>query len=68
MYEVPPARPWAPVPTDRRRELELAEQAAVYLATQRLDRRAVVRCLIDEFEVDRATAEALADLQALPAS
>jgi hypothetical protein len=44
--------------------MALAEGAARYLTRQGLDHQAIVRCLVDEFELDRATAEALADLAA----
>jgi hypothetical protein len=45
-------------------ELAFAERAALYLEKQGLDHQAVVQCLIDELELDLATAEALADLAA----
>jgi hypothetical protein len=49
---------------DRRHELALAQRAVTYLATQGLDRRAVIACLINEFDLDDATAEELASLAA----
>ena len=52
------------IPDDPERELALAERAAEYLDKQGLDHLAVVRCLIEEFELDVQTAEALADLAA----
>ena len=52
------------VPDDLEREMALAERAAEYLDKQGLDHLAVVRCLIQEFELDIETAEALADLAA----
>ena len=51
-------------PDDHERELALAERAAEYLDKQGLDHLAVVRCLVEEFELDVQTAEALADLAA----
>ena len=52
------------IPDDLEREMALAERAAEYLDKQGLDHLAVVRCLIEEFELDNETAEALADLAA----
>ena len=52
------------IPDDEARELALAERAAEYLEKQGLDHLAVVRCLIEEFELDVETAEALADIAA----
>jgi hypothetical protein len=49
---------------DHSEELAFAERAAVYLDKQGLDHRAVVKCLIEEFELDRETAEAVASLAA----
>ena len=49
---------------DRQHELELARGAVTYLATKGLDRRAVVACLVDEFDLDDATAQELASLAA----
>jgi hypothetical protein len=49
---------------DRQHELELAQRAVTYLATQGLERRAVIACLVDEFDLDEATAEELASLAA----
>lgn len=51
-------------PADRSEDLAFAERAAVYLDKQGLDHRAVVKCLIEEFELDRETAEAVASLAA----
>lgn len=63
MYEVPTIT--KPMPRqDRAQDLALAERAARYLEQQGLERNAVVQCLIDEFELDRETAEALAGLAA----
>ena len=45
-------------------DLAFAERAAVYLDKKGLNHRAVVQCLIDEFELDRDTAEAVASLAA----
>ena len=45
-------------------DLAFAERAALYLDKQGLDHRAVVKCLIEELELDRATAEAVASLAA----
>ena len=52
------------IPEDPEREMALAERAAEYLDKQGLDHLAVVRCLVEEFELDVDTAEALADLAA----
>ena len=49
---------------DRSEDLAFAERAAVYLDKQGLDHGAVVKCLIEEFELDRETAEAVASLAA----
>lgn len=63
MWEVPTIA--KPTPRqDRAQDLALAEGAARYLERQGLERKAVVQCLIDEFELDRETAEALAELAA----
>lgn len=45
-------------------DLSFARRAAVYLDKQGLDEGAIVRCLMDEFELDRVTAEAVASLAA----
>jgi len=45
-------------------DLAFAERAAIYLDKKGLDHLAVVQCLIDEFELDRETAEAVASLAA----
>jgi hypothetical protein len=49
---------------DRFEDLAFAGRAALYLDKQGLDHRAVVKCLIEEFELDRETAEAVASLAA----
>ena len=49
---------------DRSEDLAFAERAALYLDKQGLDHRAVVKCLIEELELDRETAEAVASLAA----
>ena len=56
--------PWAEPAVDPADELAFAERAAIYLERQGLDHLAVVRCLIDEFKLDRETAEAVAELAA----
>ena len=48
----------------RNRDLELAGRAVTYLERQGLDEEAVIRCLIQEFELDRETAKAVAALAA----
>jgi hypothetical protein len=45
-------------------ELAFARRAAVYLDRQGLDEDAIVRCLMDEFDLDKVTAEAVASLAA----
>ena len=45
-------------------DLAFAGRAAMYLEKKGLDHRAVVQCLIDEFELDRGTAEAIASMAA----
>ena len=57
-------RPMVSLEEDRQHDLELAERAVTYLRTQGLDRRAVIACLIDEFDMDIATARELATLAA----
>ena len=52
------------IPDDQQREMALAERAAEYLDKQGFDHLAVVRCLVEEFELDVETAEARADLAA----
>lgn len=52
------------IPIDRAHDLAFAERAALYLEKQGLDHEAVVRCLVDELELDRKTAEAVAALAA----
>ncbi|MEX1004512.1 MAG: hypothetical protein WD990_03980 [Acidimicrobiia bacterium] len=49
---------------DRQHELEFAQRAVTYLETQGLDRPAVIACLVDEFDLDTATARELANLAA----
>jgi hypothetical protein len=56
----PPSR----IPAYRSEDLAFAGRAALYLDKQGLDHRAVVKCLIEEFELDRETAEAVASLAA----
>ncbi|MEX0946845.1 MAG: hypothetical protein WD651_13185 [Acidimicrobiia bacterium] len=45
-------------------DIAFARRAAVYLDRQGLDEQAIVQCLMDEFELDQATAEAVASLAA----
>jgi len=45
-------------------ELQFASRAVLYLEKQGLDEEAVIKCLIEELELDRDTAEALAKLAA----
>lgn len=45
-------------------DLAFAGRAAIYLDKQGLDHQAVLQCLIEEFELDRETAEAVASLAA----
>ena len=52
------------VPVDHSEDLAFAGRAALYLEKQGLDHRAVVKCLIEELELDRETAEAVASLAA----
>lgn len=54
----------SPTQPDRSEDLAFAGRAAVYLDKHGLDHRAVVKCLIEEFDLDRATAEAVASLAA----
>lgn len=49
---------------NRTRELAFAGRTALYLEKQGLDQEAVIQCLIDELELDRETAKALATLAA----
>ena len=58
------AMPLLEVPVTPADELAFAERSALYLEKQGLNHQAVVQCLIDELELDLATAEALADLAA----
>jgi hypothetical protein len=53
-------RQWAVVPPDPSRERLLAERAVPYLKGQGLDDQAVIQCLVEEFEIDLETAEAVA--------
>ena len=53
-----------PETNERLADLSFAGRAAIYLEKQGLDSEAVVRCLMTEFDLDRETAEALADLAA----
>lgn len=50
-----------PLTRDPDLDMALAEGAAVYLTRQGLDHEAIVRCLIDEFELHRMTAHTLAE-------
>ena len=45
-------------------DVEFAERAAIYLGKQGLDGNAIVRCLMEELDMDRDTAEAVASLAA----
>lgn len=45
-------------------DIAFARRAAVYLDRQGLDEYAIVQCLMEEFELDRSTAEAVASLAA----
>lgn len=45
-------------------DLAFAGRAALYLDRKGLDHLAVVQCLINEFQLDRETAEAVASLAA----
>jgi hypothetical protein len=45
-------------------DLAFARRAAVYLDRQGLDEKSIVRCLMDEFDLDQLTAEAVASLAA----
>jgi hypothetical protein len=45
-------------------DMAFARRAAVYLDRQGLDEQAIVQCLMDEFELDQTTAEAVASLAA----
>ncbi|HUO46131.1 MAG TPA: hypothetical protein VM470_04805 [Acidimicrobiia bacterium] len=49
---------------DRVADVEFAERAAIYLDKQGLDANAIVRCLMEELDMDRDTAEAVASLAA----
>ncbi|MEX2654945.1 MAG: hypothetical protein WD532_07955 [Acidimicrobiia bacterium] len=60
MFESPSTT--IPVTRDPELDMALAEGATVYLTRQGLDHEAIVRCLVEEFEIDRAAAAALADL------
>lgn len=46
------------------RDTAFAERVVVYLERKGLDLEAVIRCLMDEFELDRETATELATLAA----
>ena len=52
------------IPIYRPHDLAFAERAALYLERHGLDHDAVVRCLVDELELDVDTAEAVASLAA----
>ncbi len=62
MFDVLPRNATIPITRDPDLDMELAEGAALYLTRQGLAHQAIVRCLADEFELDRATAETLTDL------
>jgi hypothetical protein len=64
MFDVLTTTETIPLTTDPDQDLALAEGAAMYLTRKGLDHEAIVRCLVDEFDLERATAEALADLSA----
>lgn len=50
--------------TDEAEELAFAERAVTYLEKQGLDHKGIVACLMEQLELDRETAEALAKLAA----
>lgn len=50
--------------TDEAEELAFAERAVTYLEKQGLDHKGIVTCLMEQLELDRETAEALAKLAA----
>jgi hypothetical protein len=56
--------PWIEPAPDHAEELAFAQRAAAYLDHEGLDRPAVVRCLIEELQLDADTAEAVAALAA----
>jgi hypothetical protein len=62
MFDVLPTTSTIPDTMDPDLDMALAEGAALYLTRQGLDHRAIVGCLVDEFELDRATAELIAEL------
>jgi hypothetical protein len=62
MFDVLPTTSTIPNTIDPDLDMALAEGAALYLTRQGLDHRAIVGCLVDEFELDRATAELIAEL------
>ncbi len=62
MFDVLPMNATIPFTRDPDLDMALAEGAALYLTRQGLARQAIVRCLADEFELDRATAEMLTSL------
>lgn len=62
MYEVLPTTATLPITRDPDLDRAFAEGAALYLRRQGLDHRAIVSCLVDEFDMDKATAAAIADL------
>ncbi len=49
---------------DPNQDIAFARRAAVYLDRQGLGEHAIVQCLMEEFELDRSTAEAVASLAA----
>lgn len=54
------------ISTDKQRQfdLEFAAQAVIYLEKKGLGVEEVIQCLVDEFEIDRDTARALAAVAA----
>jgi hypothetical protein len=62
MFDVLPRSATIPITRDLDLDMALAEGAALYLTRQGLAHEAIVRCLIEEFELDRVTAELLAEL------
>ena len=64
MFDVLTTTTTIPLTRDPDLDMALAEGAAMYLNRKGLDHEAIVRCLVAEFDIERATAEALADLTA----
>lgn len=61
MFDVLPTAT-IPVTRDPGLDMTLAEGAAMYLTRKGLGHEAIVRCLVEEFELDRSTAELLIEL------